>query len=123
MRRIVLNRRRHRRSRNPAPEPDPPPDGRGGTTYTTSAPKKGIEHEMIARIPGVAYHVVKSGKLAPLFQRTELYRPLPRAARRILVRSADAQAEARRMLFPRAVFVSVPVVVGAWLAHVPHRVP
>ena len=29
--------------------------------------EKGIEHELIARIPGITYHVVKSGKLRRYF--------------------------------------------------------
>ena len=80
--------------------------------------EKGIEREMIARVPQVHYHAVKSGKLRRYFSWQNFTDPF-----RVL---AGAVQSARLMgkLKPDVVcskgwFVSVPVVFGAWL----HRIP
>ena len=79
---------------------------------------QGIEHEMIAQIPGVTYHIVKSGKLRRYFSLqnfTDPFRVLHGALTSVgLMRSLKPD-----VCFSKGGFVSVPVVIGAWLAHVP----
>ena len=77
----------------------------------------GIEHNMM-NLPGVTYHSVKSGKLRRYFDWKNFTDPF-----RVI---AGAFQSARLMgklkpdvCFSKGGFVSVPVVVGAWL----HRVP
>ncbi len=79
--------------------------------------EEGIEHTMMAR-EGVAYHAVKSGKLRRYFDWKNFTDPF-----RVI---AGAFQSARLMkklrpdvCFSKGGFVSVPVVIGAWL----HRVP
>ncbi len=79
--------------------------------------EEGIEHGMMTR-EGVAYHAVKSGKLRRYFDWKNFTDPF-----RVI---AGAFQSARLMgklkpdvCFSKGGFVSVPVVVGAWL----HRVP
>ncbi len=80
--------------------------------------EKGIEHEMIARIPGVTYHVVKSGKLRRYFSVQNFTDPF-----RVLHGAFTSVALMRRLkpdvCFSKGGFVSVPVVIGAWLMRVP----
>ncbi len=80
--------------------------------------EKGIEHELIAKVPGVTYHVVQSGKLRRYFSLQNFTDPF-----RVL-HGAFTSVRLMRALrpdvcFSKGGFVSVPVVVGAWLAHVP----
>jgi len=79
--------------------------------------ENGIERKMMS-IPGVTYHAVKSGKLRRYFDWQNFIDPF-----RVI---AGAFQSARLMgtlkpdvCFSKGGFVSVPVVVGAWL----HRVP
>ncbi len=79
--------------------------------------ENGIEHQMMS-LPGVTYHAVKSGKLRRYFDWQNFIDPF-----RVI---AGAFQSARLMgklkpdvCFSKGGFVSVPVVVGAWL----HRVP
>ena len=80
--------------------------------------ERGIEHEMIARIPGVTYHVVRSGKLRRYFSLQNFTDPF-----RVIHGAWTSVWLMRRLkpdvCFSKGGFVSVPVVVGAWLAHVP----
>ena len=80
--------------------------------------ERGIEHELIGRIPDVTYHVVRSGKLRRYFSLQNFTDPF-----RVL-HGAWTSVRLMRTLrpdvcFSKGGFVSVPVVVGAWLAHVP----
>ena len=79
--------------------------------------RDGIEHDMM-NLPGVTYHSVKSGKLRRYHDWKNFTDPF-----RVI---AGAFQSARLMgklkpdvCFSKGGFVSVPVVVGAWL----HRVP
>lgn len=79
--------------------------------------EEGIEHKMMT-LPGVTYHSVKSGKLRRYHDWKNFTDPF-----RVI---AGAFQSARLMgrlkpdvCFSKGGFVSVPVVVGAWL----HRVP
>lgn len=79
--------------------------------------EEGIEHGMMTR-EGVTYHAVKSGKLRRYFDLKNFTDPF-----RVI---AGAFQSARLMgrikpdvCFSKGGFVSVPVVIGAWL----HRVP
>ena len=80
--------------------------------------QNGIEHEMILKIPGVTYHVVQSGKLRRYFSVqnfTDPFRVLHGAWTSVwLMRKLHPD-----VCFSKGGFVSVPVVIGAWLAHVP----
>jgi len=78
----------------------------------------GIEREMIGKLPGVTYHVVKSGKLRRYFSLqnfTDPFRVLHGALTSVrLMRSLKPD-----VCFSKGGFVSVPVVIGARLAGVP----
>ena len=80
--------------------------------------EKGIEREMISRVPQVHYHAVKSGKLRRYFSWqnfTDPFRVLAGA-----VQSARLMGKLKPdVVFSKGGFVSVPVVFGAWL----HRIP
>ena len=80
--------------------------------------ERGIEHEMIAKFPDITYHVVQSGKLRRYFSLQNFTDPF-----RVL---HGAFTSVRLMgklkpdvCFSKGGFVSVPVVIGAWMAHVP----
>ena len=78
----------------------------------------GIERGMIEPLEGVTYHAVKSGKLRRYFSWQNFTDPFR------VVRGAFQSARLMGRLKPDVVFskggfVSVPVVIGAWL----HRVP
>ena len=79
--------------------------------------RDGIEHQLMD-LPGVTYHTVKSGKLRRYHDWKNFTDPF-----RVI---AGAFQSARLMrtlkpdvLFSKGGFVSVPVVFGAWLHHVP----
>ena len=78
----------------------------------------GIEREMIAKVPQVRYHAVKSGKLRRYFSWqnfTDPFRVLAGA-----VQSARLMGQLKPdVVFSKGGFVAVPVVFGAWL----HRIP
>lgn len=80
--------------------------------------EKGIEHQMIAQIPGVTYHAVKSGKLRRYFSLQNFTDPF-----RVIAGAFQSVALMHQLkpdvLFSKGGFVSVPVVVGAWLCRVP----
>ena len=78
----------------------------------------GIERGMIAQVPGVTYHVVQSGKLRRYFSLQNFTDPF-----RVLHGAFTSVSLMRRLkpdvCFSKGGFVGVPVVIGAWLAHVP----
>ena len=80
--------------------------------------EKGIEHEMIAQIPDVTYHAVKSGKLRRYFSLQNFTDPF-----RVVAGAFQSMHLMRKLkpdvLFSKGGFVSVPVVIGAWLCRVP----
>lgn len=80
--------------------------------------EKGMEAGMIRALPKVTYHAVQSGKLRRYFSWQNFTDPF-----RVI---AGAFQSARLMgklkpdvCFSKGGFVSVPVVIGAWLHHVP----
>lgn len=80
--------------------------------------EKGIEREMIARVPQVRYHAVKSGKLRRYFSWQNFTDPFRVVAG--AVQSARLMGKLKPdVVFSKGGFVSVPVVFGAWL----HRIP
>ena len=80
--------------------------------------EKGIEHEMIAKVPGIHYYAVKSGKLRRYFSWQNFTDPLRVIAGAF--QSAHLMGKLKPdVVFSKGGFVSVPVVVGAWL----HRIP
>ena len=80
--------------------------------------ERGIEHTLISQIPGVTYHVVQSGKLRRYFSLQNFTDPF-----RVLHGAFTSVRLMRKLkpdvCFSKGGFVSVPVVIGAWLAHVP----
>ena len=78
----------------------------------------GIEKQMIARIPDIRYHEVKSGKLRRYFSWQNFIDPF-----KVIwgaVQSVAAIAKIKPdVCFSKGGFVSVPVVIGAWLCRVP----
>ena len=80
--------------------------------------RDGIEHGMIAKLPDVTYHAVKSGKLRRYHDWKNFTDPFR------VIAGAFQSAHLMRSLkpdvcFSKGGFVSVPVVVGAWLNRVP----
>ncbi|MEG2208907.1 MAG: undecaprenyldiphospho-muramoylpentapeptide beta-N-acetylglucosaminyltransferase [Clostridia bacterium] len=80
--------------------------------------EEGIERQMMQRFPDIAYHAVKSGKLRRYFSVqnfTDPFRVLHGAFQSIvLMRKLKPD-----VCFSKGGFVSVPVVIGAWLCRVP----
>lgn len=80
--------------------------------------ENGIEHEMIAKIPDITYHAVKSGKLRRYFSLQNFTDPF-----RVIVGAFQSVHLMHKLkpdvLFSKGGFVSVPVVIGAWLCGVP----
>ncbi|MBR6570787.1 MAG: undecaprenyldiphospho-muramoylpentapeptide beta-N-acetylglucosaminyltransferase [Clostridia bacterium] len=78
----------------------------------------GIEKQMIAKIPDIQYHEVKSGKLRRYFSWQNFIDPF-----KVLWGALQSVAAIARIkpdvCFSKGGFVSVPVVVGAWLCRVP----
>ena len=78
----------------------------------------GIEHEMMNRIEGITYHAVKSGKLRRYFDWKNFTDPF-----RVLAGAFESVHIIRKLkpdvCFSKGGFVAVPVVWGAWRAHVP----
>ena len=79
--------------------------------------ENGIEHKMMD-LPGVTYHAVKSGKLRRYFDWKNFTDPF-----RVLwgaIQSAHLMGKLKPdVCFSKGGFVSVPVVIGAWM----HKVP
>jgi len=80
--------------------------------------ENGIEHGMIAALPQVTYHAVKSGKLRRYHDWKNFTDPFR------VIAGAFQSAHLMRKLkpdvcFSKGGFVSVPVVIGAWLNRVP----
>ena len=80
--------------------------------------ENGIEHQMIAAIPGITYHSVKSGKLRRYFSWQNFTDPF-----RVIAGAFQSAHIIGRLkpdiVFSKGGFVAVPVVFGAWVHHVP----
>ncbi|MBR6525682.1 MAG: undecaprenyldiphospho-muramoylpentapeptide beta-N-acetylglucosaminyltransferase [Clostridia bacterium] len=80
--------------------------------------KDGIEKRMVADLPGITYHEVKSGKLRRYFDWKNFTDPF-----RVIAGAAESVMLMRKLkpdvCFSKGGFVSVPVVYGAWCAKVP----
>lgn len=80
--------------------------------------KDGIEKRMMAELPGVIYHDVKSGKLRRYFDWKNFTDPF-----RVLAGAMESVKLMKKLkpdvCFSKGGFVSVPVVFGAWRNHVP----
>jgi UDP-N-acetylglucosamine--N-acetylmuramyl-(pentapeptide) pyrophosphoryl-undecaprenol N-acetylglucosamine transferase len=78
----------------------------------------GMERGLIKDMPGITYHAVSSGKLRRYFDWRNFTDPF-----RVLAGAGQAHALMRKIrpavVFSKGGFVTVPVVAGAWLAHVP----
>lgn len=80
--------------------------------------ENGIEHQMIARFPDITYHAVKSGKLRRYFSLQNFIDPFKVIWGALQSVAAIAKIKPD-VCFSKGGFVSVPVVVGAWLCRVP----
>ncbi|MBR5545354.1 MAG: undecaprenyldiphospho-muramoylpentapeptide beta-N-acetylglucosaminyltransferase [Clostridia bacterium] len=78
----------------------------------------GIEKQMIARIPDIRYHEVKSGKLRRYFSWQNFIDPFKVIWGALQSVAAIAKIKPD-VCFSKGGFVSVPVVIGAWLCRVP----
>ncbi len=80
--------------------------------------KAGIERTLIEQMEGVTYHAVSSGKLRRYFDLKNFTDPF-----RVIKGAFQSFTIIRRLkpsiAFSKGGFVSVPVVVGAWLCRVP----
>ena len=80
--------------------------------------QNGIEREMIEKIPGVTYHAIQSGKLRRYFSLQNFSDPF-----RVLWGAGQSLVLMNRLkpdvCFSKGGFVSVPVMLGAWLCRVP----
>ena len=80
--------------------------------------ENGIEHGMIAALPQVTYHAVKSGKLRRYHDWKNFTDPF-----RVIAGAFQSTHLMRKLkpdvCFSKGGFVSVPVVIGAWLNRVP----
>ena len=78
----------------------------------------GIERKMMENIEGVTYHAVKSGKLRRYHDWKNFTDPF-----RVIAGDIQSSQLMRRLkpdvCFSKGGFVAVPVVMGAWLHHVP----
>ncbi|MGI5878393.1 MAG: undecaprenyldiphospho-muramoylpentapeptide beta-N-acetylglucosaminyltransferase [Christensenellales bacterium] len=78
----------------------------------------GIERELAGSLPGVAYHAIRSGKLRRYFSFRNLTDPF-RVTAGVFEAASILRRLRPRIVFSKGGFVSVPVVAGGWLAHVP----
>lgn len=80
--------------------------------------RDGIEKRMMAELPGVVYHDVKSGKLRRYFDWKNFTDPF-----RVIAGAVESVRLMKKLkpdvCFSKGGFVSVPVVFGAWMNHVP----
>ncbi|NGZ76751.1 undecaprenyldiphospho-muramoylpentapeptide beta-N-acetylglucosaminyltransferase [Saccharibacillus alkalitolerans] len=80
--------------------------------------EKGIEKELVSGLPGVSYHAIATGKLRRYFSLQNFTDPI-----RILKGVGQSRRLIRRLkpsvVFSKGGFVSVPVVLGAWMNRVP----
>lgn len=78
----------------------------------------GIEKELVEGLPGVSYHAIATGKLRRYFSLQNFSDPF-----RILKGVGQSGRLIRRLkpavVFSKGGFVSVPVVLGAWMNRVP----
>ncbi|MCQ4088610.1 undecaprenyldiphospho-muramoylpentapeptide beta-N-acetylglucosaminyltransferase [Saccharibacillus sp. JS10] len=78
----------------------------------------GIEKELVEGLPGVSYHAIATGKLRRYFSLQNFSDPF-----RILKGVGQSSKLIRRLkpavVFSKGGFVSVPVVLGAWMNRVP----
>lgn len=79
---------------------------------------EGIERRLIKAVPGVTYHVVSTGKLRRYFDPKNLSDPF-----RVVQGAGQALVLLRKLrpnlVFAKGGFVSVPVVYGAAMLHIP----
>jgi UDP-N-acetylglucosamine--N-acetylmuramyl-(pentapeptide) pyrophosphoryl-undecaprenol N-acetylglucosamine transferase len=80
--------------------------------------ESGIEHKLISEIPGITYHSVQSGKLRrylDIKNLTDPFKVIAGVSQSVnLIRKLKPQ-----IVFSKGGFVSVPVVIGAWLNRIP----
>ncbi len=80
--------------------------------------ENGIEHSMMASIPGITYHTVKSGKLRRYFDWKNFTDPF-RVIAGVFQSIRLMHQLHPDVCFSKGGFVSVPVVIGAWMNRVP----
>ncbi|KIL35053.1 UDP-diphospho-muramoylpentapeptide beta-N- acetylglucosaminyltransferase [Cohnella kolymensis] len=80
--------------------------------------ESGIEKQLVSSIPGVRYHGVATGKLRRYFDWQNIKDPF-KIVKGILQAYRLIKQQKPNVLFSKGGFVSVPVVIGAWLNKVP----
>ena len=79
--------------------------------------EKGMEHALIAALPGVKYHAISSGKLRRYFSWENFIDPF-RVLKGIVQSRRIIRSVRPDVVFSKGGFVSVPVVIGAGKTHV-----
>lgn len=80
--------------------------------------RDGIEHRLITQISDVAYHSIQSGKLRRYVDLKNLSDPF-RVMKGIAQSAKHLHRLKPHLVFSKGGFVSVPVVIGAWLNRIP----
>lgn len=79
---------------------------------------QGIERGLVQAVPGVTYHPIHAGKLRRYFDLknvTDIFRTVAGVGQAMgIIRKVKPS-----VLFSKGGFVSVPVLAGAWMQHVP----
>lgn len=86
------------------------------TQYIGSA--QGIEKQLISGLPNVPYHVIATGKLRRYFDWNNIKDPF-RVVKGAYQAYRILKKEKPDIVFSKGGFVSVPVVIGAWMNRIP----
>jgi UDP-N-acetylglucosamine--N-acetylmuramyl-(pentapeptide) pyrophosphoryl-undecaprenol N-acetylglucosamine transferase len=78
----------------------------------------GIERQLIASMPGVSYHPIATGKLRRYLDWNNMKDPF-RVVKGVFQAYQLIRKQKPNLVFSKGGFVSVPVVMGAWLNKVP----
>ncbi|MCR2806997.1 undecaprenyldiphospho-muramoylpentapeptide beta-N-acetylglucosaminyltransferase [Paenibacillus soyae] len=91
---------------------------REGWTIDYIGSTNGIEKQLISSMPHVNYHSISTGKLRRYFDLQNVKDPF-RVVRGVLQAYRIIKEQKPNIVFSKGGFVSVPVVMGAWLNKVP----
>jgi UDP-N-acetylglucosamine--N-acetylmuramyl-(pentapeptide) pyrophosphoryl-undecaprenol N-acetylglucosamine transferase len=78
----------------------------------------GIEKQLIDKVPDIPYHGISTGKLRRYFDWNNVKDPF-KVVKGILQAYQIIRKRKPRIIFSKGGFVSVPVILGAWLNKVP----
>lgn len=80
--------------------------------------ENGIEKQLVSSLPGVRYHGIATGKLRRYFDWQNVKDPF-KVVKGVLQAFILIKKQKPNVIFSKGGFVSVPVVLGAWLNKVP----